>query len=406
MTYPLQTYKLPNTGEDIFEYDDLISKSNYHSMPLINLGFHHFIYKTKEKMSITSNLQTKKKIYLVVNDFEHNIDNYSNSLSNATTEYLKLNDSNQEIISRAFYKFWEILHEFNISNTNKLTYVALAEGPGGFVQSLFYYRIKVLNKDMKDDRYYGITLQSKELAMASKFTTYLNDIYPKLFTLHNTDKDNGDLTTIKAIHNFVANFKKNKKYADLVSADGGFEWKDENCQEQEITKLLLGEIITAIHVQAKGGSFVLKIFETYTLITIKLMYILSSLYEECHIHKPYMSRESNSEKYIICKNFKYSHEKDNTLLKNIIQKLENIFTNYSNNKYINDIFIDFDIPKDYIDSFKNMNIILSNKQQIKINKIVKYIKENNYFGDSYHNYKENQKKATTFWLEKYYPVFE
>ena len=45
---------------------------------------------------------------------------------------------------------------------------------------------------------------------------------------------------------------------------------------------------------------------------------------------------------------------------------------------------------------------LENKQQIMINKIVTYIKENNYFGDKYHSYRDEQIKATKWWTDTFY----
>ena len=38
-----------------------------------------------------------------------------------------------------------------------------------------------------------------------------------------------------------------------------------------------------------------------------------------------------------------------------------------------------------------------------INKIVKYIKGNNYFGEDFHNYKDNQIKAVNWWVSTFYP---
>ena len=87
-------------------------------------------------------------------------------------------------------------------------------------------------------------------------------------------KDNGDLTDVKTISLFKKDMKKNKKWADIVSADGGFKWQDENMQEQEAYALLLGEIVAAISVQAKDGSFVLKLFESFTDLTLKMIYWL------------------------------------------------------------------------------------------------------------------------------------
>ena len=41
------------------------------------------------------------------------------------------------------------------------------------------------------------------------------------------------------------------------------------------------------------------------------------------------------------------------------------------------------LPNDFISTFRYLNISIANKQQIMINKIVKYIKENNYYGEKY-----------------------
>ena len=37
-----------------------------------------------------------------------------------------------------------------------------------------------------------------------------------------------------------------------------------------------------------------------------------------------------------------------------------------------------------------------------INKIVVYIKENNYFGDKYHEYRNSQIDATKWWINNFY----
>ena len=52
---------------------------------------------------------------------------------------------------------------------------------------------------------------------------------------------------------------------------------------------------------------------------------------------------------------------------------------------------------------KIINIKIANTQQIMINEIVKYIKENNYFGDKYHMYREKQIDATKWWTASFYP---
>ena len=56
-------------------------------------------------------------------------------------------------------------------------------------------------------------------------------------------------------------------------------------------------------MQKKGGHFILKIFDIFSKLTVDLLYLLSSIYAEVYITKPYTSRLANSEKYIVCKNF-------------------------------------------------------------------------------------------------------
>jgi hypothetical protein len=109
-----------------------------------------------------------------------------------------------------------------------------------------------------------------------------------------------------------------------------------------------------------------------------------------------MSRHSDNEKYIILKNFK-------TPENNVIKGLENAYKNYDNKKYLIDIFPKLIISKDYLNIFKFINIKLINYQQIMINDIVKYIKENNYFGDKYHIYRDKQIESTKWWISNFYP---
>ena len=78
--------------------DDLILSSTI-NMPLYSLGFHSFLHRTKNAMSITNNLQTKNKFYYIVNPFEHVVPNYEDSLKNLTKEYLNLKDESPDILS-------------------------------------------------------------------------------------------------------------------------------------------------------------------------------------------------------------------------------------------------------------------------------------------------------------------
>ena len=66
---------------DLSNLSHLIQSNNI-NLPLISLGFHHFIDRTINRMSsITHKLETKNELYYVVNPFEYKISNYDDSLN-------------------------------------------------------------------------------------------------------------------------------------------------------------------------------------------------------------------------------------------------------------------------------------------------------------------------------------
>lgn len=181
--------------------------------------------------------------------------------------------------------------------------------------------------------------------------------------------------------------------SDLVTADGGFNWVKENLQEQEAYKLIFSQIVTALKLNKKGGNFVLKIFDTYTKITLKYLEILKSLYKEVYVTKPFTSRISNSEKYIICKNL------INKVSSSDIKKLEEMINliNKNDNYNMIEIFSDYTIDDKSIQLYKKINIELFNKQYVGITNILTFVNLDNYNGIEYHNYLDKQINASIFW---------
>lgn len=385
MSYKPFIHKLPKIDiKDIFTKDsnDVISSSHI-CVPLFSLGFHSFIHRTKSALSITSKLETKNKFYYVINPFEHSINDYDKDIKTVLKPFLNIKKE-FSILSRAFYKMWDILYIFNLADNKKMVMIGLAEGHGSFIQAFIEFRNKYIVDNV--DTIYGITI--------NKANINTDQINSKVHIIKNDD----DLTKVSTIHYLQANIKHK---GDLITADGGFEWKDKNFQEQEAYVLILSEIIAAISNQAKNGSFVLKVFESFTPITIKLIYILSSFYEETYIYKPYFSRYTNSEKYVICKGFKY----DTSQISKEIQVLEDTLNkcNSITNKslFIVDMFSTFNISHENLNIFKYININIANTQQIMINNLVVYIKSNNYFGDMYHDYRDKQISANKWWIENF-----
>jgi 23S rRNA U2552 (ribose-2'-O)-methylase RlmE/FtsJ len=382
--------EIPSNNNDIKKYKSDIIISSTIARPLFTLGFHHFQHRTKSAMNITKDLETKKNFYNIVNTFDSD----------------NININKNDIISQNYYKLWEILCLFDITSKNKLNTCIIGSGSGGFVQSYIDFRDKYYT--VKDDKIFTVTTKPEDNSIRDLNKTYMGKIkkdYKKLIIQHKTSKhevaikytgkDNGNIRDFKTIKNFKKDLQKEKVLSDLVLCNANHKYIDNNYKEQESYQLLFGEIVAMLNIIKKNGNFVLRIYETYTMITIKLLYFLSSLFENIYIFKPFTSYENTEEKYIICKNFKYN-QKD-LELKEYQLMLEKMDTDI----FIGDIFSNMSIPDEYINIIKFININISNKQQIIINKMVTFIKSNNYFGNEYHEYKNNQEKAHEFWIKTF-----
>ena len=335
-------FKLPNIildSKTITSDDNNIEISNIKPYPYFTLGFHSFIHRTRNAMDIIKNLQTKIEFYFVVNPFENNISNYNDDLISSTETYLKSNIK----YSNEFQKLWEILFVFDITSNNQTIQII---GNNELEDCIKLFKEKTSKTNSKD-----------------KFVL--------------------DKEIKKGNYNLIINNFKKKVI-------------DNNFFEQETYYELLETVISIINNLSDNGNTILQLYDTFTISTIKLIYILQSCFEESYIYKPYMSRHSDNEKYIVLKNFK-------TPENNVIKGLENAYKNYDNKKYLIDIFPKLIISKDYLNTFKFINIKLINYQQIMINDIVKYIKENNYFGDKYHIFRDKQIESSKWWISNFYP---
>lgn len=284
-----------------------------------------------------------------------------------------INDSIAEHIplSRSYFKMWEILKKFRLVDDFKenIKITSLAEGPGGFIEALVNYRKKMNCVDEIN----AITLQSNrsEIPGWKKSKNYL--IQNKNINLHYGEDGTGDLYNINNILNF--SIKTGKHLSSIVTADGGFDFSiDFNKQEQLAYRLIFCEIVTGLCVQKKNGHFVIKIFDIYTKMTLNLLFILNLYYEDVIIYKPDTSRPANSEKYLICKNFKGIKSKELGDLLRIVKNW-NIYED-GENIFIQEIIAN-EIPKYYIDNVLQFNNINANKQLKTIIKTLNLLKKNN-----------------------------
>lgn len=302
------------------------------------------------------------EVLKILNSYKETIDNVQNikkwdyykKLSNpyelvncfVKNKTINLGIGHYNSISRAFYKFWEILFDFNLIDLQEknIVYGALAEGPGGFIEAFSFYRRKY--GTTPDDTINCITLNNKD---NPNIPTWKN-IHGCKYNISWGKDGTGNLYNLNNIINFSELFKNNK--AHLVTADGGFDFSlDYTNQELSAQRLIFCEIVTALSILKIDGHFVLKIFDIFYKSTVDIIYILSLYFKEVNIVKPNTSRPANSEKYLVCKYFK-------GISLDRLNDLYQIVTLYDQHKgaYIKR-FIQEDLPDDFVTAINNYNII-------------------------------------------------
>ena len=285
MTY----YLLPKTNIFSFMYIDFVDDMEQPDN-IISHSQTHYVYELKERIELMEKDWDIFKKYTNPYEYIHTnvpLKNY------CVASYSPL--------SRSYFKMVEILHTFKLHDIPRhIRSFHLAEGPGGFIEALCNIRKNT------HDIYYGMTIASDandpNVPGWKKTKNYLQQ--NKNIYLEYGSDNSGDILNID---NFVYVCEKYGSSMDIVTGDGGFDFSgDFNLQEVNVSKLLFAQVAFALCLQKKGGSFVLKIFDSFMQHTIDLLYILSSFYEKVYIMKPHTSRYANSEKYIICKGFYHS----------------------------------------------------------------------------------------------------
>lgn len=201
-------------------------------------------------------------------------------------------------ISRSYFKMIEICGLFDIVSNMPPTMRSfhIAEGPGGFIEALSHLR------ECSDDTYIGMTLISENPTVPGwrKSQAFLAK-NPNVIIETGTD-GTGDITNEANLLHCAGKYGASM---DLVTADGGFDFSgDFNLQENQVGLLLVSQLAMASAVQKQGGTFIMKMFDVFTKLSLDILYLLSLMYEKVSIVKPNTSRYANSERYIVAQGFK------------------------------------------------------------------------------------------------------
>jgi 23S rRNA U2552 (ribose-2'-O)-methylase RlmE/FtsJ len=306
-------------------------------------------------------------------------------------------------LSRSYYKMIEIIKTHNIFNdsdeiiSNNINYnnsndkiktFHLAEGPGGFIEAI----VNVRNN--KNDIYYGMTLKNNNDINIPGWKSslyFLNN--NKNVIIENSFDNDGNLMSK---NNLLYCYSKYKGMIDIVTGDGGFDFSiDFNKQELLSFKLILCQVIFNIAIQKINGWFILKVFDLFTQPSIDLLYILSSIYDKVYISKPNSSRCANSEKYIICKNFKISELNRDLLLNELI----NVYDIINNNNLFIKSLLNIDIPYYFLNKIEEINAIFGQQQIENISLTISLLETNKQ--DKIENMKKNNILKCISWCQKH-----
>lgn len=332
---------------------------------------------------------------------------------------VKLHDlTKYEKLTRAYYKLWEILHEYKvIPNKKKVVFGGLAEGPGGFIQALVDYR-HYIHKSGKDDKIYAISLKNpKQESVAfsfgqKKIVNFINK-YTKMGILHINYGDkkinDGNLNKVENVKSYAKLFDDHN--ADVVTGDGGIPYiilTGENVSSETLTAhLFFSETVAALAISAVGASYVCKLFSTFTRPTTHIIYLCTVFYDEVYLVNPVTSKIFSAERYIVCKGFRGISKSQLSKLYKAMGKWQEL--DPSGGLELNDEFVDkiFDIRLDsefkeglsgYFNQFKKINYDILGKTE-------KYMKKEDsgkkISKKDVEKILEKQQKLAIKWFEKY-----
>ncbi|CAD6188610.1 unnamed protein product [Caenorhabditis auriculariae] len=215
---------------------------------------------------------------------------------------------NCEWTSQAFCKFLEILARYpSLTNNTKNSFKSfhICEGPGHFIAALDLHFCS--HQPHVHWKWNANTLNPyHEGNKASDM--FLNDSL-MIGNLQNWvfgPEDDGDI--FKFDGQYLQELKEKIGTFDLITADGSSYTRDDpGRQESETLPLLKAEANVALSLLNQGGNFVLKHYTCYNEETREFLLWILSFFMDFYDFKPMCSKSGNSERYLICLNFKGRH---------------------------------------------------------------------------------------------------
>lgn len=373
-----------NFTNDILDVKFDVIKSYYENQPKFKLGYHYYTKQVREKMHLDE--FKKRDFFLITSKFESIIPDYKEGLDNIISRKF-----NSKVLTRDFYKLWEMLVYFDLLNEKEVKTLSLSDN-GGFLQCIYEFRNYYYNS--KKDTYCYQTKNDKEISECLKGNIKNN----KIKQVSMVSEENLNISDLLLTKNEVNKFIKDNNLSNIeFITSNGTNNNFNNNLESNMYNYLVGQILTVINIQKLNGSYILRIEDCFTDVTLKLLNIIGSCYKEVYICKPLFSRSFNNERYLICKNFNLNESNKKKIINKLEVLLDDINELYKNNIYLFDFATSFKYDLNLENLFSEINSELTALEHLNINKIIEYKNGKNYFGDQYHKFRDHQIEANKWW---------
>ena len=378
-------FLLPNTHRKLYQRMHLVPPPMTDPQPVISNSLSHYLYDIKRRIDVQEDKWDVYKRFTNPYEYIHTV-----------VPGKRKSVCQHRPLSRSYFKMIELVRFFHLFQhvrlESSMNSFHLAEGPGGFIEALADMR-----NDNTRDRYVGMTIESRgESGVPGwrKSQHFLQEHRDTVY-IETGATGTGDILSMANLNHCIAKYGNRM---DLITGDGGFDFSmNFNDQEIHITRLLFAQMVYAVCLQKRGGSFILKLFDCFMPQTLDVLALLSSFYDRVYITKPQTSRFANSEKYLVCKNF-LLHPSE-TEPRNALK------TAFSNMMATSELqafrFLQPDLPIMFLSRIEEFNAIFGQQQIENIYYTLSLMDNHKYKTDTVDALMKSNVNKCVQWCEKY-----
>lgn len=182
-------------------------------------------------------------------------------------------------------------------------------------------------------------------------------------------------------------FNSTQCKVDLIFCEAYQKKEYENAIE------LIRQLCFALKTQKRKGTCIIKYGDTFSIVSLQILMILSHYYDKVYIVKPSVCKITSSDKYIVCKNFRYENISEKEL--SCIYSLYKNVNNCPKNNYVESI-LRIKIPLFVSSRYEEINSIFSQPRLENLHNVL-----NNYEKTTTDHIVSTNKDKCIEWCERF-----